>query len=104
MGLVTVIPKVKWAPMVAQIADGERVIINGGEDRDIKVGKVFNIKGERKPVYDPMTGDVIKMLPGRDVASVRITSVEDTISVAEIVDGAVTVLTVGMILEAVEGK
>lgn len=99
-GLLDIIPAVQWSPMVAQIVDGKSIIINGGEDRDLKKDLVLYIKDESTPIYDPVTGDVIKYLPGPEIACVRITAVEDTISKAEVIDGDTGGLKVGMVLDS----
>jgi curli biogenesis system outer membrane secretion channel CsgG len=99
-GMIATIPKLEWLPMVAQVVDGQNIIVNGGEDRDIRKGEVYIIKGASKPVHDPVTGDVIKLLPGREIAMVRITSVDDTISRAVVVEGAASGLKPGMVMEA----
>jgi curli biogenesis system outer membrane secretion channel CsgG len=98
-GLVAAIPRVEWLPMIAQVADSGAAVINGGTDRGIRIGDEYSVLGESQPVNDPLTGDLIKMLPGEVVATLRVTSVEDAISVAQLTGGEAKAIKIGMVLK-----
>ncbi|OVE75726.1 hypothetical protein BVX97_03705 [bacterium E08(2017)] len=97
-GLVEEMPKVRWRPMIAQVVDARYIILNCGDDREIRVGNVYYVKAESRPIHDPVTGDVIKYVPGKEIAAVRVTAVDDSISRAVVLDGDTSMLKPGMIL------
>ena len=77
-----------WEPMVAEVSfDGNRIIVNGGTDRGVTVGTVFVVQGPGRPVTDPLTGDLLTMIPGAPLGHIRVTEVRPAISYARQVQG-----------------
>lgn len=97
-GLVEKMPRTEWQPMIAAVIDNGRIIINGGDNREIEKDTIFCVRGEGVAVNDPVTGDVIKIVPGSTIGSVKVTEVEDTIAYAEVVDGDAKSFARGMVL------
>ncbi|NQT93117.1 MAG: hypothetical protein HQ559_10180, partial [Lentisphaerae bacterium] len=85
-GVVKTVPITYWQPMIADVM-GTRIVLNGGKDRGITVGREFGVRGEGRTVTDPATGDVLSVIPGPALGHVRVTQVLDKISYAEIVRG-----------------
>ena len=86
-GVVKTVPITHWQPMIADII-GSRVVLNGGEDRGIVVGREFGVRGEGHAITDPATGDVLSVIPGPAVGHIRVVEVLDKISYAEILKGS----------------
>lgn len=80
-------PVCMWEPMIAGVLEDGRIIINGGELRGVAPGSIYYVRGEGKPVTDPMTGDVISIIPGTVLGSLQVTRVEGAVSYAEAVRG-----------------
>jgi curli biogenesis system outer membrane secretion channel CsgG len=85
-GVVKKMPRIYWEPMIAEVT-ATHIIINGGKDRDIREGDLFNIQSGGKQVTDPRTGDVLETIAGPIVGTVRVTEIKPTISYATIVKG-----------------
>ena len=80
------VPRLYWEPVIADVIGGS-VVLNGGKNRDLKVGDEYTVCGEGRRVTDPVTGDVLTVMPGRNIGRLRIIRVDDTISFAEPVLG-----------------
>lgn len=87
-GIIGKMPRVFWEPMIAAVVGDKEIVVNGGIDRKIKEGAVYNVRGAGQAVTDPVTGDILSVIPGRVVAIIRITRVEDKIAHAEAIDGS----------------
>lgn len=85
--LIESIPSERWAPMIAEVMNG-RIVVNGGSDRDIGPGQVFNVHGEGQAVTDPSTGDLLSIIPGPVAGSIRIETVNEKISFAVPLNGS----------------
>jgi len=85
-GIVAKIPMQLWTPMIADVK-GSGIVLNGGRDRGLYVGSHYRVRGTGTPVMDPATGDLLDILPGPVVGTVRIMEVRDSIAVAELVNG-----------------
>ncbi len=86
--IIKKIPRNNWTPMIAKVsATGQFIIINGGEDRGFQQNEVYAIRGESEPVTDPSTGDILSILPGPILGTIKITTVEKKISHAIPVSG-----------------
>ena len=72
--------------MIAAIADG-RIIVNGGTNHGFREGAVFSVRAAAHRITDPATGEVISLLAGARVGSIRIEHVQEKIAFASIVDG-----------------
>jgi curli biogenesis system outer membrane secretion channel CsgG len=82
------VPSEYWTPCVAEIVDGAAVI-NGGENVEMEKGTEWVAREPGRPIHDPITGDVIETLPGRETGRVRVTEVRAATSWAAIVAGTV---------------
>jgi len=80
------IPTSYWQPVIAQ-ATSKGVIINGGENFELKVGDKFIARDTPSYITDPLTGDVLNIVPGPILAEVQIVKVDDKISYAKIIKG-----------------
>ncbi len=94
-------PRVSWEPMIADV-QGARLVINGGRHRGVRVGQVYRVRGQGKRVTDPLTGDLLDMLPGPIVGEIEIVEVRDNISIGERISGHV--LERGQTLERVQAS
>jgi len=86
-GVIEEMPQQKWAPMIASIAGG-RIVLNGGKGRGFRPGALYHVRSEGEPVTDPATGDVLSILPGPVLGTIRVTEVHKTIAYAEVVRGS----------------
>lgn len=91
-------PRQPWRPMVAEV-QGLRVVLNGGHRRGFRAGQYYQARKQSVPVTDPQTGDLLDMVPGAVVGLVRITEVQDRLSIAEKVSG---IIERSQVLEPVE--
>jgi len=85
-GIVRKMPRITWTPMIAEV-EGTRIILNGGRERGLNAGDVYQVRGQGTPVTDPLTGDVLDVMPGTVVGTVRIMEIREQVSVAEVVSG-----------------
>lgn len=85
-GIVRKMPRITWTPMIAEV-EGTRIILNGGRERRLNAGDVYQVRGQGTPVTDPLTGDVLDVMPGTVVGTVRIMEIREQVSVAEVVSG-----------------
>ncbi len=85
-GVVRKIPRQVWRPMIADVKDGQ-IVLNGGRDRGFAAGMVYQVRGPGAPVTDPLTGDLLDMLPGPLVGTVRVMEVRDSVAIAELAGG-----------------
>ncbi len=76
-----------WLPQIALIQDDKTVVINGGQNRGLRVGEVYEIFEIGSPIIDPDTGDSIGRQPGKTIGHVRVCRVYPQYSQAEIVLG-----------------
>jgi hypothetical protein len=86
-GIVKKLPRHMWQPMIASVAGG-RIILNGGKDRGFRPGALYLIRGEGQSVTDPATGDVLSVIPGPVIGTIRVTEVQRRIAYAEVVKGS----------------
>ncbi len=85
-GIVEKIPKHFWQPMIAEVTE-QQIILNGGKDRGLSVDQFFQVRGSGSPVTDPVTGDILEILPGPVHGIVRIIEVRDSVAGAEVIQG-----------------
>jgi len=85
-GIVRKMPRITWTPMIAEV-EGTRIILNGGRERGLNAGDGYQVRGQGTPVTDPLTGDVLDVMPGTVVGTVRIMEIREQVSVAEVVSG-----------------
>ena len=75
-----------YQPKIASVMD-ETVVINGGRDRDIRVGGEYVVRPAPEVVIDPDSGHVLGHLAGDPLGRVRVVQVMAKYSVAAIVQG-----------------
>ncbi len=80
------LPGQPWQPVVAE-SSGRDVIINGGTNVMLHVGKTFIVRDATHEVTDPVTGNVIESTPGHVIGRVQITQVLATSSHAALLEG-----------------
>lgn len=80
------LPRQRWQARVAEVVDG-RVIVNGGKGVGVKPGAEFAVRGAPREIKDPVTGNVIDVIPGKVTGRIRVQEVKDSASYAEIVEG-----------------
>lgn len=68
------LPARRWQPRVAE-AGTDHVVINGGRNMKVREGDAFAVREEPREITDPVTGNVIDVVPGRPVGNVRVTRV-----------------------------
>lgn len=87
-GIIRKVPRQRWEPMIADV-QGPRIVVNGGRRRGLRVGQQYRVRGEGQAVTDPLTGDVLDILPGPLVGTIEITEVHDALAVGERIEGHV---------------
>jgi curli biogenesis system outer membrane secretion channel CsgG len=80
------VPTTYWQPVIAQ-ATSKGIIINGGENFELKVGDKFIARDAPSYITDPLTGDILNITPGTILAEVQVIKVENKISYAKIIKG-----------------
>jgi curli biogenesis system outer membrane secretion channel CsgG len=84
--IVRDMPTDYWQPRIAE-AGPDTVIINGGTNVRLREGDTFIVRGEGRVITDPITGNVIEEMPGREVGRIRLTEVKSTSAHATILEG-----------------
>ena len=98
-GITHRMPRQRWEPMIADV-QGARVVVNGGQRRGLRVGQQYRVRGQGQAVTDPLTGDLLDILPGPLVGTIEITEVREALAIGERIDGHV--LERGQYLERVK--
>lgn len=80
------IPYATWQPRIAD-AIADIVVVNGGENVNIKEGDTFDVREIKRPITDPVTGNVIDWVPGKIVGRIKITRVHATSSDGMLLSG-----------------
>lgn len=75
-----------WEPRVADV-DGLSVLLNGGENVDLRLGTEFIVRGEPRSITDPIRGDVIDQIPGAVLGRIKITQVRPASSLGQLIEG-----------------
>lgn len=76
---------IPWSAQVVS-ADGGRVYVNAGADRNVQAGTVLTVYRQGKVLTDPSTGAVLDVELQR-IGTVRVDSVRDRLSTASVVSG-----------------
>jgi curli biogenesis system outer membrane secretion channel CsgG len=87
-GIVKKMPRVMWRPMIAEVMEGNRIILNGGLRRGFRKDRYYQVRGEGKVITDPATGDVLHVMPGRRLGVLRVIDVSEKLAVAEVFTGS----------------
>ena len=75
-----------YQPKIASILN-DCVVVNGGRDRRMKVGTVYDVRPQAQMVVDPDSGDILGHIAGEMIGSVRVTQVTNKYSMADILSG-----------------
>jgi len=94
------LPVQYWQPRVAE-AGTDHVVINGGRNVRVREGQVFDVREHPREITDPVTGNVIDVVPGRVIGRVQVTRVNPESSHGVIESGAAKR---GDVLELVRGR
>jgi len=86
--IIKKLPRNPWEPMIAEVENGGRIILNGGAERNFKAGNVYDVKDEGRVITDPATGDRLTVLAGPTVGTIRISQVDKNIAFATVVKGS----------------
>lgn len=87
----------RWRPRIADIADDGRLILNGGRNRRIASGYMYDVLEQGRKIVDPETGDVIGRLQPTVLARIRVIRVLNRVAVAEIVQGDALQVKIGLL-------
>lgn len=80
------LPAQPWRARVAELLEG-RAVVNGGRNVRVQTGDEFVVRGAPREVTDPVTGNVIDVIPGKVSGRLRVVEVKDASAYAEVVDG-----------------
>jgi len=85
-GIIKKIPRQSWRPMIADVNE-RQILLNGGKNRKFKVNRYYDVRRKGVPVTDPVTGDLLEILPGEVIGLIRLTEVRKRVAAAEVVEG-----------------
>jgi len=85
--LIKSIPEERWSPMIAEL-EVNGIVINGGANRGLKPGMLFDVFAHGRAITDPATGNLLSIIPGPVIGRIKITTVNEKISFAEIDKGS----------------
>jgi curli biogenesis system outer membrane secretion channel CsgG len=88
--ILKALPRKKWQARVADVLEGNIIIINGGANVNLKPGERFEIRGPEKTITDPVTGNIIRRLPGQRNGEIEVTEIFDQSANARIIEGTTT--------------
>jgi hypothetical protein len=88
-----------WTPMVARVED-RAFIINGGEDRGVRVGDRFQLFRQATEIRDPQSGRLLGVRVSEPMGAVHVTEVWPRCSACELPSG--WQVEPGMVLKPVE--
>ena len=91
-----------WRPRIAKLDLPDRVVLNGGRNRGVQVGRAYDVLGPAEAITDPETGDTIGRTAGRPLGRVIVRRVESGYAVAEPILGRRDDLAVGQVCRPVQ--
>ena len=80
------LPREYWQPRIAE-AGPDEVVINGGENVNLKEGVHFSVRDKGRDITDPITGNIIETVPGKVIGHVQVTEVKRRSARGIILDG-----------------
>ena len=80
------IPRQYWKPMIADVNE-THIILNGGRDRGVQAGQFYRVRERGTPITDPVTGDVLDVVPGADRGLIQVREVRDSVAIAAVFSG-----------------
>jgi curli biogenesis system outer membrane secretion channel CsgG len=84
--MVDQVASAEWHPLIARIESGT-IYLNGGHDRGMRVGELLDVREAGEPIIDPASGDILGQVGEHTVGRLRVASVADRFSIAEVVSG-----------------
>jgi curli biogenesis system outer membrane secretion channel CsgG len=80
------LPRERWDSRVASVSE-DYVVVNGGKNVRVRRGREFLVREGPREVTDPVTGNVIDVVPGKVVGRVKVREVNDESSYADLLEG-----------------
>ena len=80
------LPAELWEPRVAE-SGPDTVVINGGENVGVRPGDLFIVREIGRSIHDPVSGNIIEVVPGRVVGKIRVVRVTPLSAHAVVLDG-----------------
>jgi curli biogenesis system outer membrane secretion channel CsgG len=95
--VTTAIAARKWSPKVATLQPDGTIALNGGENRNMKNGSVFEVRGLGQAIINPENEDVLGFARGRVIGWLKVIQVKELFSIAQIVSGERTAFQPGQL-------
>ena len=86
----------RWQPKIAALNDDGTVLLNGGMNRKVAVGRQYDVLEIGQAIVDPDTGDLLGRKEDTILGRLRVVEVRARYSVAEVVSGDPERLRVGL--------
>jgi len=77
----------KWQPKVAALQGDGTIALNGGKNRRMRNGTVYEVRQLGKPIVDPENEDILGYARGKVIGWLEVTQVKDLYSIARIISG-----------------
>ena len=85
--IVKNLDKVQWSGRVVKVTDSGKLIINAGQETGLQMGDTFTVSKLGEMLTDPETGMSLGREPGETRGKVKITSLEEKMSICDVVEG-----------------
>ena len=86
----------RWRPKIAMVDPNGVVVLNGGANRRIKAGWIYEILEAGSPIIDPDTGDLLGRRSPNVIGRLRVVKVSPRYCDAEIADGDPATFKIGL--------
>jgi curli biogenesis system outer membrane secretion channel CsgG len=77
----------KWAPKIAALQPDGTIALNGGENRKMRSGAVYEVRELGEAIMDPESEDVLGYTRGKVIGWLQVTQVKDRYSIAHVING-----------------
>jgi curli biogenesis system outer membrane secretion channel CsgG len=77
----------KWQPKVAALQPDGTIALNGGENRNMRTGAIYEVRQLGQPIVNPENEDVLGYARGKVIGWLEVTQVRELYSIARIVNG-----------------
>jgi len=77
----------RWNPTIAALQGDGTIALNGGEDRKIRRGRVYEVRELGKAIVNPENEDVLGYTRGRIIGWVKVMQVKERYSIARVLSG-----------------
>ena len=77
----------KWSPKVAALQPDGTIALNGGENRNIRRGAVYEVRNVGRAIVNPENEDVLGYARGNVIGWLEVMQVKDRYSIARVVKG-----------------